>query len=420
MLALMAIKMWTGLAMALAGFVGILLLRGFTPAWLAMFTGSFNRVATYALTVMPMFILMGAVISETNIGHNMYRSMHLFLGRLRGGLAQATVAATGLFGAITGAQMTGAILMSRIALPSMDEYGYDERLSTGCIAAASPLGILLPPSNALILYGILTEVSIGKLFLAGFVPGVITVVMYFGVISLWCRINPKLAPIASAEKPSLKEKLVSLKHVIPIIIIFLIVMVGIYAGFVTATEAGAIGAFASIVVALVMKELSWKKFMRCLKQTTSLLGMVMLSIMGAFIFSSALSMSGLPAVLSSAIGALPIAPMAIMILIILFYIIFGTVIPEFPMLMMTISIVAPIVVALGFDLVWFGVIMAVVMCFGTVTPPLGLTTLTLAGVSKKQPSVIFRGLVPFLIADAVLVAFMVAFPIIVLWLPNRL
>jgi tripartite ATP-independent transporter DctM subunit len=356
MLGLMAIKMWTGLAMALAGFIGIFLLRGFTPAWVTMFTGSFNRVANYAFTVMPMFILMGAVISETNIGTNLYKSMYLFLGRLRGGLAQATIAATGLFGAITGSQMTGAILMSKVALPSMDKYKYDERLSTGCIAAASPLGILLPPSNALILYGILTEVSVGRLFLAGIVPGLITIVMYFGLISLWCRINPRLAPIKTDEpKSSMKERMASLKFVLPVIVLFAIVMVFIYAGLSTATEAGAIGALGAIVIAVVLRELTWKKFVICLKHTANLLGMVILSVMGAFIFSSALMMSGLPAMLSSAVGGLPIPPMAIMVAIILFYLIFGTVIPEFPMLMMTIPIVFPIIIALGFDPVWFGV-----------------------------------------------------------------
>ena len=418
--AFLAIRMWVGLAMALSGFIGIMLLRGMNQAWAAMFMTSYNNIASYALTVMPMFILMGCVISVTNIGANLFKSMDLWLSKLRGGLSYATVLATGMLGAITGSQLTGAIVMSKVALPEMEKYKYKDTLSCGCIAAASPLGILIPPSNALIIYGILTETSIGQLFIAGIVPGIITILVFFGVIAIWCKFNKSLAPKYEGPQPSLKMKLASLKNVIPVIVLFLMVMASIYTGFCTVTESGAIGAFGSIAIAFVMRELSPKKMGVCLKETAELLGMIMLQITGTFIFSAAITISGLPAALSRTVTALNVSPTSVMIMIIILYLILGCLLPEFPMIMMTVPILYPIVIAIGFDLIWFGILIVVVMSIGMLTPPVGLTVYTLAGITKKPVGMIFKGVVPFILGEIVVIVILMVWQITATWLPSAM
>ena len=420
MFALMAMRMWVGTAFALTGFIGVLLLRGFNQAWTVLFAASFNNIANYSFTVMPMFILMGCIISETNIGSNLFKAVHVWIGRLRGGLAYATVLATGLLGAITGSQLTGAIVMSKVALPEMEKYKYKDTLSCGSIAASSPLGILIPPSNALVLFGILTEISIGKLFIAGVLPGVLTILVFFGAIIIWTRFDKNLAPVSETEKPNFKEKVVSLKHVAPIIVLFVLCLVSIYTGICTATEAGALGAFGSIIIAFVIRELTFKKLLHCLKESAILLGMIMLSIMGTYIFSSALTMSGLPAMLSRVVSGLGMPNFVIMFAIIILYLILGCFLPEFPMLMMTVPILYPIVKALGFDLLWFGVMVVVVMSVGMLTPPVGMTVYTLAGITKKPVGVIFKGVVPFIIAEAIVIVLLMVFPAIATWLPGRI
>lgn len=416
----LAMRMWVGMAMALSGFIGIVLMRGFNQAWVSTFASSFNNIANYSLTVMPMFVLMGCVIAETNIGGNLFKAMHLWLGRLRGGLSYATVLATGLLGAITGSQLTGAIVMSKVALPEMEKYKYDDKLSCGCIAASSPLGILIPPSNAFILYGILAEVSIGKLFIAGIIPGAITILLFFVTIAIWCKVNGSLAPAFEGEKPSLKVKLSSLVNIAPIVILFLLVMASIYSGFSTATEAGAIGAFGAIVIAFIMGELTLKKLVNCLKETAELLGMIMLQITGTYIFSTALTLSGLPAKLSMLVVSMNVSPMLVMLAIIILYLILGCILPEFPMIMMTVPVLYPIARALGFDLVWFGVMIVVVMSVGMLTPPVGLTVYTLAGITKKPVGMIFKGVVPFIIAEVVVIAILMIWPSVATWLPNSM
>lgn len=420
MFILLAMKMWVGMAMALAGFVGLFLMRGFSQAWQMMYTSSFNNVASYSLTVMPMFVFMGCIISETNIGSDLYRAMHAWLGRLRGGLSYATVMATGLLGAITGSQLTGAIVMTKVALPEMEKLNYKDELSTGCIAAASPLGILIPPSTAFIIYGLLTEVSIGKLFIAGVVPGLLTILVFFITIAVWCQVRKDLGPAATGAKPTWGQKFRSLGYVAPILLLFLLVMAGIYGGLFTATEAGAVGAFGSLVITIVMRQLTWKKFVKSLKDTANLMGMIILQMTGTYIFSAAMTMSGLPAKLGNWVGGMNLPSVVIILCIILLYLVLGCFLPEFPMIMMTVPILFPIVKAVGYDPIWFGVLIVVVMSVGMLTPPVGMVVYTLAGICKKPVGTIFRGVVPFLLAEVVVIILLIAFPSIATWLPNAL
>lgn len=417
MFVFLCLKMWVGLAMSLAGFVGMIMMLGFDKAFRMLFSTSFNNIASYTLTVMPMFVLMGCIISETDIGSNLYIAMHKWLGSRRGGLSYATVLATGLLGAITGSQLTGAIVMSKVALPEMEKAGYKDKLSTGCIAAASPLGILIPPSTAFIIYGLLTEVSIGKLFISGIVPGVITILLFFIAIFAICHMDKDLGP-AAAIKATMGEKMKSLTRVLPIVILFLFVMVGIYAGWFTATEAGAFGAFGAMIISAVTRQLTWKRFVKSLSETANLMGMIMLQMTGTYIFSAAMTLSGLPAMLGNKVAAMNLPGIVVIIAIIILYLILGCFLPEFPMIMMTVPILFPIVKAVGFDPLWFGVLIVVVMSVGMMTPPVGMICYTLAGISKKPVGVIFKGVVPFIIAEVVLIALLIIFPNIATWLPN--
>ena len=414
---LLAMKMWVGAAMALSGFLGLFLIRGFDSAWQMLYTTTFDNIASYSLTVMPMFVFMGCIISETDIGSNLYKTMHAWLGRLRGGLAYATVLATGFLGAITGSQLTGAIVMTKVALPEMEKLNYKDELSTGCIAAASPLGILIPPSTAFIIYGLLTEVAIGKLFIAGIVPGIITILVFFVAIAIWCRIKKDLGPAATTQY-TWSEKFRSLGHMMPIVILFLLVMVGIYAGWFTATEAGAIGAFGALLISIVTRQMTWKRFVKSLRETATLMGMIILQMAGTYIFSAAMTMSGLPAKLGSFVAGLNMPSIAVIIAIIILYLILGCFLPEFPMIMLTVPILFPIIKALNYDPIWFGVLIVVVMSVGMLTPPVGMVVFTLGGICKKPVATIFKGVVPFILAEIVVIALLIAFPEIATWLPN--
>ena len=414
---LLAMKMWVGAAMALSGFLGLFLIRGFDSAWQMLYTTTFDNIASYSLTVMPMFVFMGCIISETDIGSNLYKTMHAWLGRLRGGLAYATVLATGFLGAITGSQLTGAIVMTKVALPEMEKLKYKDELSTGCIAAASPLGILIPPSTAFIIYGLLTEVAIGKLFIAGIVPGIVTILVFFVAIAIWCRIKKDLGP-AAETKYTWGEKLRSLGHMMPIVILFLLVMVGIYAGWFTATEAGAIGAFGALVISIVTRQMTWKRFVKSLQETANLMGMIILQMAGTYVFSAAMTMSGLPARLGAFVAGLDMPSVVVIIAIIILYLILGCFLPEFPMIMLTVPILFPIIKALNYDPIWFGVLIVVVMSVGMLTPPVGMVVFTLGGICKKPVATIFKGVVPFIIAEVVVIALLIAFPQIATWLPS--
>ncbi len=416
---LLAMKMWVGAAMALSGFLGLFLIRGFDSAWQMLYTTTFNNIASYSLTVMPMFVFMGCIISETDIGSNLYKTMHAWLGRLRGGLAYATVLATGFLGAITGSQLTGAIVMTKVAMPEMEKLEYKDTLNTGCIAAASPLGILIPPSTAFIIYGLLTEVAIGKLFIAGIVPGIITIAVFFVAIYIWCRVDKNLGP-AATTKYSWGEKFRSLGSMMPIVILFLLVMIGIYAGWFTATEAGAVGAFGALIISIATRQMTWKRFVKSLRETANLMGMIILQMAGTYVFSAAMTMSGLPARLGSFVAGLNMPSIVVIIAIIILYLILGCFLPEFPMIMLTVPILFPIIKALNYDPIWFGVLIVVVMSVGMLTPPVGMVVYTLAGICKKPVGTIFKGVIPFIVAEVVVIAILLAFPNVATWLPSHI
>jgi len=418
LLVCLAARMWIGFSMGLIGFFGFAYIVGIGPAFKMLATVPFTTLSNYTISVIPMFILMGVVAGNTGISESLYRSANTWMGHVRGGLAMATTVACGAFAAICGHSGAGTITMGKIAIPEMRRYKYSESLSTACVSAGGTLGILIPPSLAFILYAILTEESVGKLFMAGIFPGILLVVLFIIIIGILARINPLLAP--AGGKATFREKIVSLKYTWPMVVLFLMVMGGIYGGIFTPTEAGAVGAIGAIIIAAVNRQLTRRNFIDSLKETLLTSGMILTIIMGAFIFMRFLSVSQLPFALSGIVVGLPFDRHVIFVFIIILYIILGMFMDIMPCIILTIPILFPVVIALGFDPIWYGVIMVLVIEMGMITPPIGINVFILSGVTGVPVGTIFRGVWPFVAAELICIAIVTIFPQIALFLPNQM
>ena len=414
MLFLLSTGMWIGLAMGIVGFLGVFSIRGFGQALNMAGSIPYENIAFYTISVMPMFVLMGLVISQTGIGSDLYYSAHKCIGQLRGGLASATVVACAFLSAISGTAWTGIIVFSKTALPEMRKYGYDDGLSTATISCSASMDILIPPSIAFVMYGILTEQSIGKLYIAGILPGVIQALFYMGTIYIICRMNPERGP--AGPKTGLKEKIFSLKNAWATVALFIAVIGGIYLGVFTPTEAGAVGAFGSIVIAAIGRQLTIKRLLDSFKETAVTTGMILLMLVGTFMFMHFMALSRLPFAVSDWVVGLHLPPMVVMIAIILMYLVLGGPLPELPLVMLTIPIIYPLVVAMGFDPIWYGVIIVRMLAIGSISPPVGQNIFLISGLSGVPLSTVYRGVVPFLIADVINVVLLVAFPELSLFL----
>ncbi len=409
--------MHVGIVMILTGFLGFAYVAGLGPGLSVIGSSPFATVCKYGYSVIPLFILMGSFCFYSGIGRELYFSMYRWLGHLRGGLAMATVGSCAGFAAVSGSSMATVATMGTVALPEMKRYNYDPRLSTGCIAAGGTLGILIPPSITLIVYGVLTELSIGKLFLAGVIPGVLEAIFYMVTIYILCRRSPLMGP--SGERANFMERLVSLKGIWGILALFILVMGGIYMGVFTAEEAGGVGAFGAFLFILGRRQLNWKSFGASLAETSKLTAMGLLLLIGATVFGYFLAVTELPFELATILAGLPVNRYIILGGIILFYLVLGCFVSILPMMVLTVPIFFPAVVALGFDLIWFGIIIVRMSEMGAITPPVGLNVFVIKGIAKDVPMyTIFRGIAPFLIADLFHVALLIAFPQIVLSLPN--
>ena len=414
---LLAGRLWIGTAMALVGFLGILIMRNGVQALTVLASQPFGTQNNYTMTVVPMFVLMGMVVSRTSIGKGMFRCMDAWIGNFRGGLASATVLASGLLGAITGSHMAGTIIMSKIALPEMKRYNYDEGLASGSIAGGAPLAIIIPPSIPMIMYGIITEENIGELFIAGIIPGIILMLVYILIISFWvCRRDPSKAP--ASEKSSWKERIDSLVGLLPIIILFVLVLGGIYGGFFTTTEAGAVGAFGAILIGFVTRQLDLKKLWDCVIDSVLLTGTIAIMLIGTNIFIMFISLSKIPFFLSDLVATLNVAPVVVIIVIALMYIILGMFMPDNPMVVLTVPILYPIINSMGIDGIWFGIFVVFMMALGSITPPVGMVVYLLGGLTKIPVNRIFKGVMPFIVGMVIVIILMVIFPDIVTFLPN--
>jgi tripartite ATP-independent transporter DctM subunit len=411
-------RIWVGTVLAVIGFLGFAYITSFKNALIILGSVPYSTIANETVASVPLFILMGVVVSNTGVAGDLYGTAYKWLGQLKGGLAIATVMACGGFAAISGTSQAAVATLGKVALPEMEKYHYDSKLATGSIAAGGTIGILIPPSMGFILYGILTEESIGKLFMAGIIPGLLEILFYFVVIVILCGFKPALGP--AGPRTSFKEKVVSLKYTWAMLALFLLVMGGIYGGLFTPTEAGSVGAFGSIVISAIAGKLTRKNLTASILEAAQTTAMIMLILASAFIFMKFMAISRLPNLLADSIGGLPLPPVAILLLIILMYVLLGMFMDAPSAIVLTLPVLYPVALSLGFDSIWYGVIMVRMIEIGLITPPMGLNVFILQGVTKAPLGTIFRGIIPFFVADIFHVILLVSFPGLSLFLPNTM
>jgi C4-dicarboxylate transporter DctM subunit len=410
-------RMPVGFVMGFLGFIGFSYVRGLEPGLSLIARDVFDVFSSYGLTVVPLFVLMGQVAFHSGISRRLYDSAYVLVGSRKGGLAMATVAACAGFSAISGSTNATAATMATVTLPEMKRYKYDMSLATGTVAAAGSLGILIPPSVIFIVYGILTEQSIGKLFLAGIFPGILLSILFMLTIYLRVRRRPSLAP--PGPKTELREKIKSFVGVLETLVIFVMVMGGIFFGIFTPTEAASAGAFLTLLIALIRKQLTWQGFTQSLADTTRISCMVMVIVTGAVIFGHFMAVTRLPYDLAAWVTSLPLPRHVIMMVIVLVYLVGGCFMDALAMIMLTIPIFFPVAEALGFDPIWFGVVIVLITEMGVVTPPVGVNVYVVYGVAKDVPlEVIFKGVLPMVLALLICNLILLFFPQIALYLPS--
>lgn len=406
-----------GPIMALVGFLGFSFLVS-TQAGLGILgTSPFRTASNHSLSTIPLFVLMGMICFQAELSKEVYTTIRNWMGRLPGGLAMSTVGGCAGFAAVSGSSMATAVTMGTLALPEMRRYKYDDGLACGCVAAGGSIGILIPPSIAFIIYAGLTEESIGKLFIAGIIPGLMEAVFYMITIYLMCKIKPELGP--QGPSSTWREKILSLKDTWGILVLFIIVMGGIYGGIFTPTEAAGVGAFGAIMLGIIKKKLTRKKILIALADASKNTAMLLFMLIGAHAFSYFLTMTQIPFILSDFVVGLPVSNWMTLWAILVVYIILGCIMPIIPAIVLTIPIFMPVVTGLGYDPIWFGVIVVTMAEMGQITPPVGINVFALAGVAKDVSlGTIFKGIFPFLIADIVRVGLVFFIPSLALWLPS--
>lgn len=418
MVVLMFMGMWIGLAMAVVGFLGYIYLDGSTNALLNLGTVPFTNLANYNVTAVPLFVFMGALVSSTGISADLYNTSYKWLGSLRGGVALSTVMACAAFAAISGSSMASAITMGQVALPEMKKYGYNDTLATSTIASGGTLGILIPPSMGFIMYGIITENSVGALFMAGIIPGVILTLLFMAVVVVWCIWKPADGPAGASV--GFKEKVISLKDTWMMLVLFIIVLGGIYLGLFTPTESGALGAAGALIITLLTRRLSRRNLVDSMMDTGSTTAAVMFILVGAFIFMRMLALSQLPVAMAEFVGGLVLSKYAIMAVIVLFYVVIGMFLEITSATVFTVPILYPLVTAMGFDPIWFGVIIVIVIEMGMITPPVGMNVFVLSSSSGVPMDKIFKGVYPFVGAMLLLIILLTIWPQIATFLPDRM
>jgi C4-dicarboxylate transporter, DctM subunit len=420
MLALMFLGMPIGVAMGAVGFLGFAWVSGWNAALNMLSLAPYSAVATYVLTVVPLFVLMGHIANETGVGRELYATAQIWLRHRRGGLAMATVAACAGFAAISGSSVATAATMTTVALPQMRKLGYDPKLATGSVAAGGTLGILIPPSVIFLIYGFLTEQSIGKLFLAGILPGILLTVMFIITIAIVTWRDPEQAPQTQA-RATIAERLLALRDVWAVAALFTLVIGGMYGGAFTATEAAGVGAFGTLLVALLRRRLTWAGLWRALTSTVETVAIVTVILIGAVVLGYFLAVTQLPMKLAQLLADSGLSPTSIMLMIIAAYLIMGAFMDELAMILLTVPILFPVVQAIGYDPIWFGVIIVIVCQAGMIAPPVGLNVFVISGMVKDVPMAdIYRGIMPFLLAMVVLLGILMVAPEIALYLPRTM
>lgn len=405
-----------GFAMAIIGFVGFAYIKGIPAAMNLIGRDMFDVMTNYGYTVFPLFILMGQIGFNAGIAVRLYDAANKFVGHVPGGLAMATVLGATGFKTICGSSAATSATFASVAVPEMDRYGYDRRLSTGIVATVGTLGVIIPPSVVLIIYGILTEQSIGQLFLAGMIPGLIIAVLFLGIIYGWAKINPKLAPIS--QPATWKARIRALPEVGWILLVFIIVVGGIMQGFFTPSEAGAIGTFAVLLLAVIQRNINFEKYTRSIAEALLTAGMILMLIAGSVILGHFIAITGIPQYAADWVVSLPFNRYIIILIICLIFLVGGSFIDDMAFMILATPIFYPAVLKLGFNPVWFGITIGVVIMIGVVIPPVAVCVFVVKNITGEPMGRIYQGVVPFLISLIFVGGLMLLFPQLALWLPS--
>ena len=407
------------MAMAVVGFIGFGEAINYHASLSMVAQVASEEGMNYGLSVVPLFILMGNFVTQSGLSHELYKSSYAFLGHKKGGLAMATIVACGGFSAVCGSSLATAATMSKVAMPSMRKFGYADSLATGSIAAGGTLGILIPPSVILVIYGLMTETDIGQLFAAGILPGLLGIFCYLCAVAAATKINPKIGP--RGEKIPWPDRFRSLKGVWGVLLLFFIVMGGIYAGIFTPTEAAGIGATGAFFFTLFRKKLTLEILKKVLVDSASTTAMIFFLLIGSMIFANFVNVVGMPDALADFVLGWDVSPFVVVLILMLVYVLLGCILESMSMIVLTVPVFYPMIQALGFDLIWFGIVVVVVTEISLITPPVGLNVFVLKAVLPDvKVSTIFKGVTPFWIADIVRLALIVLFPAISLFLAHMM
>jgi C4-dicarboxylate transporter, DctM subunit len=414
-------RMPVAYVMTLIGFLGFGIVISFHSALNLLAKSYYEVFSSYDLTTIPLFILMGQLAFSSGISRRLYDSAYKFLGAIRGGLAIATVSACTAFGAVCGSSAATAATMATVGMPEMRRFNYADELSAGSVASGGGLGMIMPPSVVLIIYGILTEQSIGKLFVAGIIPAILVTILFILTIMIWCALRPEQGP--KGERSSWAVRLRSLLDLGETLAVFLLVMSGLFLGLFTPTEAAAVGVFGVIVVSLIRRQLTWKSFVDALYETLRTSCMVMVLVAGAVVFGKFMAVTRIPFNIASWIGGFSLPPVIVLAMVVMVYFIGGCFMDSLALVMLTVPIFFPLVQQMGYDPIWFGVIIVMVTEMGVITPPVGINVYVVYGVARSLPGgikleTIFKGIFPFMLAVLIGVIIMMVFPQLILFLPN--
>jgi len=406
-----------GPAMVLVGTIGFAVVRGFVPAVEMAGESILDLSTNYSFTILPLFLMMASFITAANMSRDIFDVSNAWLGHRRGGLAMASVGACGAFSAISGSSVATAAAMSEVAIPEMRRRGYSDTLSIGCVAAGGTIGILIPPSTALMIYGILTEEDIGKLFMAGIVPGILSVISYILIIDIWVRFKPNIGP--PGDYTPYPERFRALGKVWGVLLLFLVVLGGIYLGVFTPTEAGGIGAAGALLFAIARRRLNWRKFINALASAGRTTAMIFFLAFGAVIFGHFVEITGLTTDFADFIEHAQLSPYGVLFAVLAVYLLLGCVFEGIGMIMLTVPIFAPVIASQGFDMIWFGIIVVIATEISQVTPPVGMNAFVLKSfLPEVRFGTIYRGIAPFWAADILRLLLIALIPSIALFLPN--
>lgn len=416
-----ALGVHIAIAMGIIGLASTIYYLGLGEATSLAGISAWFNIARFSIAMIPLFVLMGTLCDRAGVGTDAYKCFYTWLSRIKGSLAMVTVVSCAAFAALTGSSTATVATIGGISLPEMRNKHYAKTLRLGCIAASGTLGILIPPSVIFIFYGVLTEVSIGRLFIAGIIPGIFTVIMFSALIYAWVTLYPEAAPMENDERFTLKEKIYSLTKILPVLLVFIVVTISIYQGVCSPEEAAAYGVLAIVVVTAAMGRLTWVRFKLALDDALRISGFIVLILMAALLFANSIALSGFSTYLNGFVTSLNAPPFVIMLVIVGIYLVLGCVLDTFGLMVLTVPIFFPLVTHLGYDPVWFGVIVTIMVECALITPPIGTNIYVTQSLDSEATSLdVIRGILPFLVIEIVLVMLLIAFPSIALWLPSRM